>query len=215
MSQNRFYGRPDRDLDAMAITASEVLGSAPSAYSLTAAQVLSLSNASTAFSEALAENEAAQGAAKAATAFKNEKREALVSVLSELGAIMYRSPSVTDDMLLRAQYAVHDDHKSAPSVDKPLSLLAKPDADGSVKLTWSRNGNKQGTIFNIECKGEEGDWMHLATTTKAKITVTGFTPGITKWFRVRATRDGLYSLPSNEEPIYHSPTQPVQLKVAA
>ncbi|HZH97594.1 MAG TPA: fibronectin type III domain-containing protein [Fimbriimonadaceae bacterium] len=215
MSANDFQKKKDLVLNETASVAVDVIGSAPSSYGISAAMAVSLGNAATEFNDALADHFSAIAASKSATSLKNQKRENLVKVLSEVGAIIYRTPSVTDDMILRAGYAVHDTHASPGTVDKPLSLQANPSADGSVKLTWNRNGNKGGTIFNVEYKTENGQWAFLASTTKAKITVTGFTPGIATWFRVRASRDTSYSLPSNEAPIYHASSPPSQLQVAA
>ena len=214
MASNDLQRKPELALLEMASTAAEVIGSAPVSYGITAQTALQLMAAKDTFDEAIKEAAAAHAAAKALTTAKLEARDQLVSIMSSIGAVMYRTPTVTNQMIERAGYAVHDTHKSAPSVDEPINLLAYPASNGSVKLVWSRNGNKIGTIFNVETRTENGTWTIVASTTKAKATLTGFPSGVTAWFRIRATRDGIASLPSNETSIYHTPA-PAFLQVAA
>ena len=64
--------------------------------------------------------------------------------------------------------------------------------------------NTYGAVYVVETKGETGDWEQIFSTTKTRIVLNNFTPGVPAWFRIKAQRNNLWSTPSNEQAIYHS-----------
>jgi hypothetical protein len=86
----------------------------------------------------------------------------------------------------------------------PTQLVATPQVDSTVILKWKRNGNPQGVIFKIETSTGNGVWQFLTDTTRASIALSGYAPGVQKFFRVSASKSGLVSQNSNEAVIYPS-----------
>jgi hypothetical protein len=95
----------------------------------------------------------------------------------------------------------------------PTGFAAVPAVDGTVKLTWNRNGNVSGTSFLIEQKVGT-TWTFISSTTSTKITLSGYTPGTTSTFRVIATRLQMSSPASNEFTIYPNGVAELELDAA-
>ena len=89
--------------------------------------------------------------------------------------------------------------KTSPEI--PLEFSATPTATGSVNFRWKRNGNTNSTVFTVEANSGDG-WIQVASTSKVRLTLTGYTPGIAVNFRVRASRNNQTTAPSNESGIY-------------
>ena len=94
-------------------------------------------------------------------------------------------------------------------------LRADPNANGSVKLKWDRNGNAQTTMFVVETSADGAAWTFLKTTTRCSYLAEGFAPGAAAYFRVTATTSTASSLPSLPVGVYApAPAAQVQLRVA-
>lgn len=69
-------------------------------------------------------------------------------------------------------------------------LVASANGDGVTYLKWNRNGNIQGTVFQIETRASAaGAWSILDTTTR-RTYVTISAPGVYIAYRVSAKRNG-------------------------
>lgn len=194
---------PDLDLaaDATAIAAS--ITASPTTFGLTALQATEMSDIAELFTDSIAAAEAARVAAESAAFDKDEQRDALLSIFSQYLNLMYATPGVTASEIMTLGLEPRSTSRTPVVPVTPLDVLATPFANGTVKINWNRGGNKYGVLFEIECSdADESNWAVCGTTTKQSITLSGFDPGVPKWFRVRATKNGEYSDYSFNSGIY-------------
>ena len=88
------------------------------------------------------------------------------------------------------------------SLPKPLLLSATPTVDGGVKLAWQRGGAPTTTAYVVEKSADGLLWEYATVTTRSSLTLSGFAAGAPAWFRVRGTRAGLTSEPSNVASVF-------------
>ncbi len=212
MGQNNWQKRNDADLAQAAHQAYTTISANLLAYGASNTLATALDTAVTGFDGSITNATAARAASLAATQAKAADKATVVDALNAIGAVIYNNPTVSPEMLVAAGYAVHDTSGTKVVPQEPTGLLATPYANSTVELEWNRNGNPGSVTFLIETSTDNLNWTILLTTTKARLTVSGFTPGAQAWFRVSATANGIVSLPSNTAVIYPSGGQ--QLKVA-
>ena len=88
--------------------------------------------------------------------------------------------------------------------------------DGRVVMKWSRSGNSSSAQFTVWCMTPSGGWQNVGSTSKVKITLEGFTPGVNKSFRVTSTVNNQTSPPSNVVQVYPAAgSGDVNLQIAA
>jgi hypothetical protein len=206
--------RSDAGVEEQAENIFSVVGPALASYGLSSATwspfVTSRGNY-TAARESLI---VARANAMAAAELKNNRKRNIEGEIARLANLFYNNPNVTDSMLIAAGFAPRDQHRTPAVPKEPTDLLAKPSANGTVKLSWKRNGNARTIIFVVEAKPEVGEWKQVFSTTRTSCVLRDYTPGHGMWFRVIATKQGESSIPSNETPIYHA-DEDVQLEIAA
>jgi hypothetical protein len=157
----------------------------------------------------------AHAAAKAATAARHKSHSDLVAQIAAIAKTLYNDPAVDDEMIAAAGLAIHDTAPTPQTPTQPLNLVATPNWDGAVELKWARNANPALTSFLVEASADGTNWDVVHTTTKSRATVTGYTPGVNYWFRIRASKNEITTLPSNVAEIYPSGSQNVNLELAA
>lgn len=199
---NNFYGLSDSALSNQAETTSIAVAADEAGYGISAGDSTSLETRLTQFNTALDTFAIAETAFRAASEAKKTARGLLLSSLSKVANKVYAAELATNEMLAAAGLAVRDP-RSVVTPQKVLAFLATPNADGTVKLAWQRNGNKYGVLFVIEFRPDAtADWEQLTTTKRQSLTVSGFDPGVRADFRVIATNIGLSSTPSDIQTIY-------------
>ena len=128
---------------------------------------------------------------------------------------MYASPSVTDSAIMSLSLSPRSTTRTPVVPQKPTDFAVIPFADGDVTFKWAKNGNPYGVVYIIEtASADAAEWSVVETTTKTRITLGGFTAGVPRWFRVRATKNGLSSLPTPMEGIY-LPASGFSVQIAA
>lgn len=153
------------------------------------------------FSEKLETADASKLAMKGAVAEKDSQRRASVSVIREYAQRIKSNPAATPTIL--EAFGISVTPSASGPVTVPTLLTAEPAATSVCKLSWNRNGNARGTTFTIESRGStSGAWTFVGTTTKAKFSDANATPGVTKYYRVRASRGNSVSAWSLEAVIY-------------
>lgn len=166
----------------------------PSTYGLTVPQGTQLSDIAELFATSLVDMEAARGVFDGAMEAKENLRESALEMFGQLLSVMYAQPAVTPEAISGLTLTPRSGVKVPITPVEPANLVATPSANGTVRLSWRPNGNKYGVIYEIEAAdADESNWTVISTTTKTKITLSGFAPGTPKWFRVRATKNGLVS----------------------
>jgi hypothetical protein len=216
MPRNQYFDYTDPQLvDFIANAATVFNGEGdPSAYGLTNGQVTALQNSGTALNTKVNDAVAAEAAFRAAIQAKLTARETALDNVSLCAGLMYATPGVTNEMVAAAGFQPRDVVPTPIFPVEVTSLVATPYANGTVKLEWNRNGNPYGVEFVIETSADGSSWSQHAVTKRKSLTLQGFTPGVTKWFRIRATNRGLYSAPSTSTVIYGG-GEGVELSIAA
>ena len=212
MASNDNQNLTNAELLAKGTQASTVIGAALGAYGTSAAQDAALTLAVAALSAGITDRTAAKAAALAATQDQLFARDAILASLGSIGATIYNNPTVSDDMIATAGFAIHDDVPTPHAPVQPLGLSATPDSFGTVLFEWDGNGNVYPTIYLLEGRASDTDpWTTVSTTTRKRIFVPGFTPGVTYWFRVSASRNGASSIASNDVSIWGLDAVPLQI----
>lgn len=191
MTISQMYNLEDPALgDTMSQVAAQVLA-APATFGLSVGQATEMSDSAELFNELLAAWNAARNAADTASYDKQTQREASLAVFGQYLNLMYANPAVSSSDLLSIGFAPRSTAKTPILPYIPQEPFATPFADGTVKLTWKAGDNKYGVIYEVEVSdADESNWTLLASTTKTRLTFNGFAPGVPKWFRIRATKNG-------------------------
>ena len=204
---------PDRILAALDAIANNVTVT-PNVYNLTGPDLLLLGSVR----DGLAETASAQTAgALHQKSLVDAKDAALLDAGRALGAVAKVAlASGANAAQLSAIGLARPAKPVRPtSVPAPVDLLATPTILGQVKLAWKRDGAPTTTSYVVESSADGVLWEYAAVTTRASLTLSGHAPGAQAWFRVRGSRAGLTSEPSNVASVF-APVAPsvVQLKVA-
>lgn len=215
MTIRDLYQLADSTLATKLTYMAGVVTATPSAFGLTAPQATAMSDAAETFTGLITDNEAARAAAEVAMAAKTDGREEALSTFATYLNLMYATPSVTDASIISLSLAPRSTNRTPAALATPADFVVTPFADGTVKFKWGKNGNAYGVTYVIEhADADAGNWTPVVSTTKTRITLSGYTPGTAAWFRVSATRNGDSSLPTAMEGIY-LPAPGSSLQIAA
>lgn len=216
MAGNRFGNQSNAELLTIMQQANTAIsGAAMPGYGVPAAQTTALTDAITAMSAAIPAADNARVASKAATQALDTARQSSLEALGAIGSTIYYNPDVTDEMIADAGYAVHDSTATKNFPFQVTNLTATPNDTGTVRFTWDASGNVYPTTYIVEGRASESDpWTLVGTTTKTRVSLSGFTPGATHYFRVKASKNGQVSDPSATVGIW-LPGEEVVLSVAA
>ncbi len=215
MARNMYDQLPDPQLaDFIAQAVGAFSAGDPALYGLTPAKVTALQNAGTALGSAITAAIATEAAFRADIQAKENARQTALDNVSLCAGLMYATPGVTDEMVAAAGFQPRDTEKTPIVPQEPTGLFATPNANGTVFLGWTRNGNPYGVDFVIEVSADGSSWAQQTVTKKKSVTLEGFAPGVAKWFRVKAVNRGLTSVPSLPVSIY-APGGEAQLQIAA
>jgi hypothetical protein len=211
---NEYNNMTDAQLQSLATQMDSILATGFASYGLTAPQAAALTAATTGFGGSLANVASKRAALAGAVQGKDANRGTLLENISGICVVIYNDPSVSDEKIADLGLQPRATTRTLHPPYTPQTLLATPYATGNVLLKWSRGQNLYGAVYIVETRSETGDWEQVYSTTRTRITLTGYTPGIPAWFRIKATRNGQTSTPSNESPIYHEGGG-MQLQLAA
>ncbi len=85
----------------------------------------------------------------------------------------------------------------------PSDLVATGTSDGTNSLKWSKNGNRQGTLFIIEAKiGDSTNWVMIDAVTSSAYKHKNQTPGVKIQYRIKAKRGEFESGYTNTAVVY-------------
>lgn len=213
MASNTFYKMGSEALETFGLALfAQVDGDTP--YQIPAGQLTALSGANTALGAAINAAQEAENAYHAAIAAKETARQNLVSAISAVAGTIYANSALTDAEIAATGLAVHDTTRSPVPVYSVTNATIAAAADGTAILEWDRNGNAYGVLFEVESSTNGTTWTLWTSTKRRRITLSGVTPGVTRWFRVRATTSSSASAWCVPVAAY-GPEESVQLQLAA
>lgn len=167
---------------------SEVCAARAVELGLSPADLAEIDEASSAFSEDLLLLIAAKAAMHSATVRKDAQKEASQAVIAKWAKIFRANPEISDATLINLQVAPHHVQGAQTRPTAPTKLVADSDGQGNISLRWNREGNRNGTIFEIQSRtASDNEWRFIGTTTKVSFKLQA-TVGQYIGFRVRATR---------------------------
>lgn len=167
------------------------------------------------FNDAMDDVVATKAAAKAAVSAKNDAAYILRKQIGSFSQTWRANDAVPDETLAKVNVPPHATGGSQTPATPPTSLSYSMVNASTLGLKWNANGNKAGTVYNLETSsnGETG-WTMVRSTTKTKAQLTG-TPGEPLYIRVRAVRGDSTSLPSNSIVIWAGSGSGSGLELAA
>lgn len=122
---------------------------------------------------------------------------------SVLKKLLKLNANASNSLIEQSGFNLDDDIKSSNPPIQPLDLVVTGTSDGTNSLKWSRNGNKQGTLFVIEAKiGDSNDWSMVDVVTNSKYEHKNQTPGVKVNYRIKAKRGDSLSTASNSAMVY-------------
>lgn len=206
MAGKSYLPAKDSDLQYWATNFLTVANANLPALGLVAADLTGITADKTSLDTSITNNKAKQAEAKAAADSKKTSRKKFETTARLLVRKIQANPSITSDLKKKLGITAKDTNPTPINPIAPKDLLANPNANGTNKLSWDRNGNPQGTIFIIEAQEQPGmPWAFVGTTTKSVYEHTNQTPGKTLYYRVRAQRTDVTSEPSNDAVVYANP----------
>lgn len=206
MAGKSYLPAKDSDLQYWATNFLTVANANLPALGLVAADLTGITADKTSLDTSITNNKAKQAEAKAAADSKKSSRKKFETTARLLVRKIQANPSVTSDLKKKLGITAKDTNPTPINPIAPKDLLANPNANGTNKLSWDRNGNPQGTIFIIEAQEQPGmPWTFVGTTTKSVYEHTNQIPGKTLYYRVRAQRTDITSEPSNDAVVYANP----------
>lgn len=184
---------PDGELNTALTNFNTVCAANATALGLSPANLTEIAGASSAFTTQFNGATAAKAAAKSAVANKDIQKKTSRGIVGKWAKTFRANPNVPDNLLEQLMLPPHKTPGTKTNPTQPMNLVASADGNGVVKLTWSRNGNREGTQFLVESRNSPtADWEQIGGTTQAKFTNQAV-PGQYVAYRVTATRRGLFS----------------------
>ncbi|MCE9557330.1 MAG: hypothetical protein K8R88_00110 [Armatimonadetes bacterium] len=166
------------------------------------AEISGFAEKSTVFWEGTDELVMAKAAYESALQRSLTQQEELTAEMRTFNRRMQASPNINNGN--RAQLGIPIPAQTR-SVVRPVTvseLIATPYANGEVKLKWNRSGNAETIVFNIEMSEDAQSWRLIENTNRASISLSGFAPGVTKYFRIVAKRGKFKAVASTAAAIY-------------
>lgn len=216
MARNNLHKKPDSTLLMLTGLFNDVVSPDPATYALTADELTELAEAIASLDSAAQSAATIRGELASAYVAKAKERDRLLGRFTTLVNKIYANPTVTDAMITATGLEPRDAGRSRIVPVRPANLIATPSAIGTVELKWDKNGNAYGVSYHIEVAGKDSSsWTMLTSTTRTSITLSGFEPGVMRWFRVSANKNGTTSRPSFSSVIYpDTPTSSMRLEAA-
>lgn len=169
------------DFSAVCAARAVELGLSPS-------DLAEIDEAASGFSEDLLLLIAAKAAMHSAAVRKDARKEASQAVIAKWAKIFRANPDISDATLAGLQLAPHHVQGVRTSPTAPTNLVANSDGQGNISLKWDRNGNRNGTTFELQSRTpSDGEWRFIGTTSKVSFRLQA-PVGQQISFRVRATR---------------------------
>jgi hypothetical protein len=200
---NPYSKSTDADLLGQARVALSLVAPDPQHFNTTPEMVTRLAALCEVFAERTFEAAEAKARYHGAVAGRRDARQELLSTFGQLVNQILGSEELTEAEVREAGLNPRERRGSRIRPLRPEELQAQPNANGTVLLHWKPGGNPYRVTYLVEVSAEgREDWKVLLTTTKTRVRVRGFAPGVERWFRVSAAHSEQTSASSNTSVIY-------------
>jgi hypothetical protein len=170
------------------------------ALGLTAGQATTLGNTVKDFATGIDDVESARNAYRGAVQSKVNARFNATKLVRPYAQRWMNSGTIAESLLAELGLPITP---HTTSLEDPKELVAVGYSNGDNKLSWKRNGNRNGTVFVIEAKyGASTNWGQIDAVTSTRYTHSNQTPGTQVVYRVRARRGEAVSGYSNTAVVY-------------
>lgn len=196
--QNLSHGEFKIALDQLVAEA----GGNPAEFDLSPAEIDALQAGSETLNTDIKDQAAKAAASKAATTKLTETRKTLNTLFAKARR-RAKDSGAAPDRLVAAGIQPDDKIKSKIPVYDPQDLVASGSSNGTHTTKWDKNGNQDGTLYNVEVLlGAAADFVLVGTTTVPHFEHKNQKPGVKAVYRVRAQRGDDFSDYSNEASLY-------------
>ena len=151
---------------------------------------------------------------RAAVATRNGQLRLTRYILGNVARQVYANSALTPAKIQTLGLSPRSKSRTKTVPVTPDGLVAEPQANGTMKLSWNRSGNPSGAMFVVEARTEGGDWAPVANTSASRTVLGDLLPGGPIQLRVYAMKNDEVSLPSPLLVLYASATTP-PLRIAA
>jgi hypothetical protein len=213
LASNQFYKYGADPLHTWSASFYSVVQNADP-YAIPAGNLTALNAANTNLASAITSAQNAENAFHAAIAAKNAAMASVLDAIKPIAKLVYANALLTEAEIAATGLAIHDTQPTPVTVGPISNPVVNAFADATAVLTWDRNGNPQGVIFEVESSTNGTDWSFWGSTTRRKAELSGVTPGVTRWFRIRAAKSGQASAWSVPVAAY-GPEEGMGLQLAA
>lgn len=139
------------------------------------------------FSTALTDQEVQEAQLRAATQRKKASRKRAEAGLTSLAALVMVVAKGNPVVIASTNMELHRERSRVGDLPAPDDLRAVASAfEGACDLTWEVVDGA--SVYEVQFKLQPADapWQQFALVTPSKARVTGLTPGVVYYFRVRA-----------------------------
>ncbi len=165
------------------------------------------------FDTALESQVTAKAVAEAATQTKDSTRLTTTATIRAFVNEFQANTNIPEDIYGQLQIPKRGTRGPKGPAITPNNVIATGLANANITIKFSRNGNPQSAVFNVE-HFTGSAWVSVASGTRTRFTLTGFPVGTEARFRVTATRGTSVSAPSAEVIVWGS-TGTTELSIAA
>ena len=141
------------------------------------------------YSTNLNDVETKKAALSASVETKDATKDSIIQKIRLLVNKIQANPAVTPSLKAQLGISTRTGSTNLQHPVAPTDLVAELQSDGSVNLTWNRNGNAPRTQFVIEAMtGKATDWVLLDVVTRTNYTHLGVSPGEQVKYRIKARK---------------------------
>ncbi len=208
MMPNGFLPDSEATLIAWGETFTSVAGQNLTTLKMTATEMAAFGQLVNALKDARAALEVLRSQAKGATMGKDTDRILVESAARQMNLRIQGTAGVSDDLKRQLGLTVRNATPARRRPLVPMNPTVNGYQTGVNALRWERNGNTNGTQFDIEYRaGEVSAFSPLITVTAARFDHQNQTPGVPVTYRIRARRAGFASPFSTEATVYGAAPQ--------
>lgn len=192
-----WYNRSDDGYSVWETNFSKKVSEYEAQLGVDAGELEEIQDAGIAYQEALANVIEAKASYEASVINKNNAKLNSINVNRKYVAQFQAIPNLSEEVFQSLDIPARHTSGTRSAAATPSGLIATAQVNGGVTLKYARNGNSQSTTFTIQQSDDEGaTWSNIYSSSKTRVNLAGYTPGVSIWFRVFATRNNTSSAPT-------------------